>query len=433
MTEKSMGPSATTWFYKYDTLGHMTSATEYSAATGGTLQAQATFVFDALNNRVEQDEWTSATGTVVTRFAYDGQNVWADLNGSNQLQDRRLFLDSVDSIFARIDSGGNLAWYLTDHLGSVRVVMNSADTTTDVVSFDAFGNITSETNSTFGDRYKWTGRELDTLTGLQYNRARDYDLVTGRFTGLDPLGFAAGDHNLYRYVFNAPTTLVDASGDVAGLQIPVGLGWMVYHTGGRPDFNPARGFGEVRWPVTWHLRGLGEAGSIVQLMHIYEGVDERNMRWGPPRNPQEGPEPEPTVWVYFEAWGVTVANGIYSIGDGGRDTWREGRQAAGTSGYMIFRGEATYWPGIDEKTLRAMLFIRNNPATLAGSLLSRACSTTDPTDTNNVVGMLMKNSKNRWSNQDPRWLEDRWNGPSTTVTYYEWPNGLGIRPPLPGP
>jgi hypothetical protein len=95
MTEKSMGASATTWFYKYDNLGHMTSATEYSAATGGTLQAQTTFVFDALNNRVEQDEWTSSTGTVVTRFSYDGQNVWADLNGSNALQDRRLYLDET--------------------------------------------------------------------------------------------------------------------------------------------------------------------------------------------------------------------------------------------------------------------------------------------------------------------------------------------------
>jgi RHS repeat-associated protein len=213
MTEKSMGASATTWFYKYDNLGHMTSATEYSAASGGTLQAQATFVFDALNNRVEQDEWTSATGTVTTRLAYDGLNVWADLNGSNQLQNRRLYLDSVDSVFARIDNSGNLAWYLADHLGSIRVVMNSLDTTTDVISFDAFGNISSDSNSTFGDRYKWTGREFDALTGLQYNRARVYQATVGRWTTEDPLGFGADDVDLYRYVGNTP----DGSSDPYGL------------------------------------------------------------------------------------------------------------------------------------------------------------------------------------------------------------------------
>jgi hypothetical protein len=36
--------------------------------------------------------------------------------------------------------------------------------------------------------------------------------VTGRWTGQDPLGFDAGDSNLYRYVHNDPTNLTDPSG-----------------------------------------------------------------------------------------------------------------------------------------------------------------------------------------------------------------------------
>jgi RHS repeat-associated protein len=54
--------------------------------------------------------------------------------------------------------------------------------------------------------------EWDVETGLQYNRARYYDPTTSRWISQDPLGFDAGDSNLYRYVRNAPTTLSDAAG-----------------------------------------------------------------------------------------------------------------------------------------------------------------------------------------------------------------------------
>ena len=41
---------------------------------------------------------------------------------------------------------------------------------------------------------------------------RDYDPTTGRFISQDPIGFAAGDANLYRYVGNTPTIYVDPLG-----------------------------------------------------------------------------------------------------------------------------------------------------------------------------------------------------------------------------
>jgi hypothetical protein len=47
---------------------------------------------------------------------------------------------------------------------------------------------------------------------LQFNRARYLDQKTGRWTSQDPLGFDAGDENLYRYVFNSPTNDVDPDG-----------------------------------------------------------------------------------------------------------------------------------------------------------------------------------------------------------------------------
>src|SRR5262249_20923590 len=104
------------------------------------------------------------------------------------------------------------AWLLTDHLGSVRGVANNSGVLKDVIAYDGWGNITSELDATWGGRLKWTGRETDTETNLQYNRARYYSFTIGGWINRDPLGFGAGDTNLYRYVHNTQTEETDPSG-----------------------------------------------------------------------------------------------------------------------------------------------------------------------------------------------------------------------------
>jgi len=56
------------------------------------------------------------------------------------------------------------------------------------------------------------GREWDAATGLYHYRARAYDAETGRFLQEDPIGFAAGDLNVYRYVNSNPLSYTDPSG-----------------------------------------------------------------------------------------------------------------------------------------------------------------------------------------------------------------------------
>ncbi len=60
--------------------------------------------------------------------------------------------------------------------------------------------------------YSFTGREFDPESGLYYYRARIYDPNAGRFMQEDPLGFGAGDMNLYRYVENNGVNLIDPAG-----------------------------------------------------------------------------------------------------------------------------------------------------------------------------------------------------------------------------
>jgi RHS repeat-associated protein len=92
----------------------------------------------------------------------------------------------------------------------------------DHLDYDGFGNRT-ESNPTVGDRYGFTGREWDSYTGLQYNRERYYDSKTGRWTSEDPLAFAAGDGNLYRYVGNNAPNRQDPSGLAAPPSFPAEL------------------------------------------------------------------------------------------------------------------------------------------------------------------------------------------------------------------
>ena len=64
----------------------------------------------------------------------------------------------------------------------------------------------------YSPQRSYTSREPDPATGLIYYRARWYDPQLGRFISEDPIGFAAGDANLSRYVGNSTPNAVDPSG-----------------------------------------------------------------------------------------------------------------------------------------------------------------------------------------------------------------------------
>ncbi|MCY2965563.1 MAG: RHS repeat-associated core domain-containing protein, partial [Planctomycetota bacterium] len=105
--------------------------------------------------------------------------------------------------------------------GSVRdLVQYSAGTGTtsvvDHITYDTFGQIKGQTNSTWQPRFAYTGREWDADANLYQYCARWYDPRVGKFLSEDPLGFAAGDVNLSRYAGNTATVFVDPSGRFSG-------------------------------------------------------------------------------------------------------------------------------------------------------------------------------------------------------------------------
>lgn len=65
--------------------------------------------------------------------------------------------------------------------------------------------------SSIGNPYYFTGRRLDSETGLYYYRARYYDSELGRFLTQDPIGYLGGI-NLYTYCHNNPINYIDPYG-----------------------------------------------------------------------------------------------------------------------------------------------------------------------------------------------------------------------------
>jgi RHS repeat-associated protein len=67
-------------------------------------------------------------------------------------------------------------------------------------------------SSTIGNPYVFQGRQYDKETGIYYFRNRYYSPELRRFISRDPLGYDAGDINLYRFVGNNPYGGLDPMG-----------------------------------------------------------------------------------------------------------------------------------------------------------------------------------------------------------------------------
>jgi RHS repeat-associated protein len=104
---------------------------------------------------------------------------------------------------------------LTDHLGSVRLVVDVATKSiAQRIDYDPFGRVLLDTNPGF-QPFGFAGGLYDSDTGLVRFGARDYDAVTGRWTARDPILFGGGQANLYTYVNDDPTNATDPSGQGA--------------------------------------------------------------------------------------------------------------------------------------------------------------------------------------------------------------------------
>lgn len=232
--EPAYGPGneATTWNGKelvYDEAGNLgddgtntytwDARGQLTAIEGGT---EASFSYDPFGRRVE-----TTFGGETTSYLYDGQNI-AQATGDDGTFTYLTGL-ALDEVYGRTDGEGETITYVTDAQGSVIGLAGPGGRLATSYTYTPHGERTVEGDAdpnTLG----FTGREHDP-SGLIYYRARYYSPDLGRFISEDPIGFEAGDTNLYRYVLGDPVNLTDPEGlqpaEVAGIAVCVATAWYI--------------------------------------------------------------------------------------------------------------------------------------------------------------------------------------------------------------
>jgi RHS repeat-associated protein len=185
---------------------------------------------------------------------------------------------------------------ITDHLGSVRLVVNVA--TGEVVQrmeYDSFGRVLVDEVAA---GWRWVpfgfaGGLYDPDTGLVRFGARDYDAEVGRWTGKDLIGFEGRDPNLYLYVAGDPVNHVDPSGRaVSGCNVATTVGGSAAGYGICFVMGMGGGWTGLACAVATGLAGL-YAGDIICN----------------PRDYEQPAEPEPDPCAYGVRWACEADGG----------------------------------------------------------------------------------------------------------------------------
>ncbi len=184
--------------------------------SGGALSETRHFYYTDDWQTIE--ERTASGGTIAADP--DTQYVWGksyvdhlilrdrDTTANGTLDERLFALEDANwNVTALVDASGDVVERYTYTPYGTLEVRDAA--------FQPTGN-----PSAYAWPYTYTTRRLDAETGLMYYRNRMYHSELGRFVSRDPIGYEAGDGNLYRYVGDSPTVSLDPTG--------LALAWAVF-------------------------------------------------------------------------------------------------------------------------------------------------------------------------------------------------------------
>ncbi len=201
--------------FSYDVAGNLLSdgsfSYTYDAENRMKTGAGVTYTYDGDGKRVQKSNgklyWYGMGGDPL-----------AESDGAGTITDEFIFFNGKRIAHRKLPSG-EITYYFADHLGTSRVVTNATGTVLDDSDFYPFGGERPVVSSS-GNNYKFTGKERDAESGLDYFGARYNTSSLGRFMSPDssPKGIAPGDPqswNLYSYVRNRPTRSIDVGGNWA--------------------------------------------------------------------------------------------------------------------------------------------------------------------------------------------------------------------------
>jgi RHS repeat-associated protein len=186
--------------YRYDALGNLR---DVYLPSGDHIE----YVIDAQQRRIGR----KLNGTLQKGWLYQSQlAIAAEVDASG----------AVTKTFEYASHGNVPDWMyangmpyriVTDHLGSVRLVVDVNGTVAQRIDYDAYGRVLTNTSPGF-QPFGYAGGLLDDATGLTRFGARDYDAEAGRWLAKDPVSFFGGSSNLYEYAAGEPVLNEDPSG-----------------------------------------------------------------------------------------------------------------------------------------------------------------------------------------------------------------------------
>jgi RHS repeat-associated protein len=197
---------------KYDAWNRLVEARN----TNDVLIAQ--YEYNALNQRIKK-----TVGATITQSFFNEN--WQELESvtNNQVTTYVWGLRYVDDLVLR-EKGSEKLYSIADPNWNVVAICDNTGDIQEHYSYNAFGKrnvlnniFVAQIESAFNWNRAFTGQVLDSETGLMLYRHRFYHVELGRFVNRDPIGYDAGDENLYRYISNQTAS----SFDTYGLQMPM--------------------------------------------------------------------------------------------------------------------------------------------------------------------------------------------------------------------
>lgn len=198
MKSKTVGGVTTN--FTYNGFGMLKTA---KVGTGPVL----TYLYDGLNRRVGKK-----TGATVQKYwVYQDQlRIGAELNASGTITKKFIYGTKMN-VPEYMVVGSTTYKIVSDHLGSVRLVVNAANgAIVQAMEYNERGEVLSDTSPGF-QPFGFAGGLYDTDTKLVQFGARGYDPSIGRWLSKDPIGFGGGS-NFYTYVSGDPINFIDPTG-----------------------------------------------------------------------------------------------------------------------------------------------------------------------------------------------------------------------------
>jgi len=205
--------------YRYDQDGNLIEKTTpqgttvYTYTTKGTLKEviTPTNTIEYILNPLEQRVAKKVDGQITEKY------LWADLTTLLAVYDANDTLiqryNYAHDRMPRSMTQNNQTYYLHyDQVGTLRAITDQNHNIIKEITYDSFGNITTDTNPDFTIPFGFAGGLQDQDTNLVHFGYREYDPYTGKWTTKDPIDFNGGDSNLYGYVLNNPVNFVDLEG-----------------------------------------------------------------------------------------------------------------------------------------------------------------------------------------------------------------------------